>query len=64
LEKHPDVLMSKASVTHQGNNLYMQAPPILENKYIDLSLFISSEMNMFGKFWNSVYLVYPIKMIK
>jgi NEDD8-activating enzyme E1 len=30
LEKHPDVLMSKASVTHQGNNLYMQAPPILE----------------------------------
>lgn len=30
LEKHPDVLMSKASVTHRGNNLYMQAPPVLE----------------------------------
>jgi ubiquitin-activating enzyme E1 C len=30
LEKHPDLLLSKASVTHQGNNLYMQAPPVLE----------------------------------
>ncbi|XP_040995746.1 NEDD8-activating enzyme E1 catalytic subunit [Juglans microcarpa x Juglans regia] len=30
LEEHPKLLLSKASVTHQGNNLYMQAPPVLE----------------------------------
>lgn len=30
LEEHPRLLLSKASVTHQGNNLYMQAPPVLE----------------------------------
>ncbi|KAJ3694065.1 hypothetical protein LUZ60_009545 [Juncus effusus] len=30
LEENPDVKMSKASVTHRGNNLYMQSPPILE----------------------------------
>ena len=30
LEKHPDLLLSKASVTHQGSSLYMQAPPVLE----------------------------------
>ncbi|KAM7485636.1 hypothetical protein LguiA_001645 [Lonicera macranthoides] len=30
LEDHPTLLLSKASVTHRGKNLYMQAPPILE----------------------------------
>ncbi|XP_071697417.1 NEDD8-activating enzyme E1 catalytic subunit [Rutidosis leptorrhynchoides] len=30
LEDHPKLLMSGASVTHKGKNLYMQAPPILE----------------------------------
>lgn len=30
LEEHPKLLLSKASVTHQRNNLYMQAPPVLE----------------------------------
>ncbi|KAM3707404.1 hypothetical protein ACB098_02G024400 [Castanea mollissima] len=30
LEKHPDLLLSKASVTCQGSSLYMQAPPVLE----------------------------------
>ena len=30
LEEHPKLLMSKASVTHEGNNLYMQAPEVLE----------------------------------
>lgn len=30
LEEHPKLLLSKAGVTHQGNNLYMQAPPVLE----------------------------------
>ncbi|KAK6913889.1 THIF-type NAD/FAD binding fold [Dillenia turbinata] len=30
LEDHPKLLLSKASVTHRGNNLYMQAPPVLE----------------------------------
>jgi ubiquitin-activating enzyme E1 C len=30
LETHPKLLLSKASVTHRGNNLYMQAPPVLE----------------------------------
>ncbi|KAG7018684.1 NEDD8-activating enzyme E1 catalytic subunit [Cucurbita argyrosperma subsp. argyrosperma] len=30
LEDHPKLLLSKASVTHRGKNLYMQAPPVLE----------------------------------
>ncbi|KAK4773192.1 hypothetical protein SAY87_028211 [Trapa incisa] len=30
LKEHPKLLLSKASVTHRGKNLYMQAPPVLE----------------------------------
>ncbi|GAB4851129.1 NEDD8-activating enzyme E1 catalytic subunit [Ancistrocladus abbreviatus] len=30
LEEHPKLQLSKASVTHRGKNLYMQAPPVLE----------------------------------
>lgn len=30
LEENPKLLISKASITHRGKNLYMQAPPILE----------------------------------
>ncbi|POO02248.1 Trichome birefringence-like family [Trema orientale] len=30
LEEHPKLQLSKASITHRGKNLYMQAPPILE----------------------------------
>ncbi|KAF8401652.1 hypothetical protein HHK36_012598 [Tetracentron sinense] len=30
LEEHPKLLLSKASVLHRKKNLYMQAPPILE----------------------------------
>ncbi|AQK89325.1 NEDD8-activating enzyme E1 catalytic subunit [Zea mays] len=30
LEEHPKLRMSKASVTHEGNNLYMQSPEVLE----------------------------------
>lgn len=30
IEEHPRLLLSKASVTYQGKNLYMQAPPVLE----------------------------------
>ncbi|KAF5752297.1 NEDD8-activating enzyme E1 catalytic subunit [Tripterygium wilfordii] len=30
LEGYPTLLLSKASVTHRGKNLYMQAPPVLE----------------------------------
>ncbi|GLT81456.1 hypothetical protein SLA2020_528410 [Shorea laevis] len=30
LEEHPKLLLSKASITHRGRNLYMQAPPVLE----------------------------------
>jgi ubiquitin-activating enzyme E1 C len=30
LEEHPTLRMSKASVTHEGNNLYMQSPEVLE----------------------------------
>lgn len=30
LEEHPKLQLSKASITHQGTNLYMQAPPVLE----------------------------------
>lgn len=30
LEEHPKLQMSKTSVTHEGNNLYMQSPEVLE----------------------------------
>ncbi|XP_073267170.1 NEDD8-activating enzyme E1 catalytic subunit isoform X2 [Populus alba] len=30
LEEHPKLLLSKASVRHRATNLYMQAPPVLE----------------------------------
>ncbi|KAF4350198.1 hypothetical protein F8388_013619 [Cannabis sativa] len=30
LEEHPKLQLSKASITHRGKNLYMQAPPVLE----------------------------------
>ncbi|KAL5785468.1 hypothetical protein ACOSQ2_007860 [Xanthoceras sorbifolium] len=30
LEDHPKLHLSKASVSHRGKNLYMQAPPVLE----------------------------------
>ncbi|KAK1294674.1 NEDD8-activating enzyme E1 catalytic subunit [Acorus calamus] len=30
LGEHPKLLLSKPSITHRGNNLYMQAPPVLE----------------------------------
>lgn len=30
LEEHPKLRLSRASVTHRGKNLYMQAPPVLE----------------------------------
>lgn len=30
LEEDPKVLMTKASITYHGKNLYMQAPPVLE----------------------------------
>ncbi|RLM91693.1 hypothetical protein C2845_PM08G09630 [Panicum miliaceum] len=30
LEEHPKLQISKASVTHEGNNLYMQSPEVLE----------------------------------
>lgn len=42
LEDHPKVLLSRVSVTHRGNNLYMQAPPVLEEmtrSNLDLPLF-------------------------
>lgn len=42
LEEHPRLLLSKASVTHRGKNLYMQAPPVLEEmtrSNLDLLLF-------------------------
>lgn len=30
LEEHPKLHISKASITYRGKNLYMQAPPVLE----------------------------------
>lgn len=30
LKEHPKLLLSKASITHRGKSLYMQAPPVLE----------------------------------
>jgi ubiquitin-activating enzyme E1 C len=47
LEEHPKLCLSKASVTHRGKNLYMQAPPVLEEmtrSNLSLSLF-----NLMGK---------------
>ncbi|XP_057422231.1 NEDD8-activating enzyme E1 catalytic subunit [Lotus japonicus] len=47
LEEHPKLRLTKASVTHQGKNLYMQAPPVLEEMTrpnLSLSLF-----NLMGK---------------
>ncbi|XP_058753990.1 NEDD8-activating enzyme E1 catalytic subunit [Vicia villosa] len=47
LEEHPKLQLSKASVTHRGKNLYMQAPPVLEEmtrSNLSLSLF-----NLMGK---------------
>ncbi|XP_020582266.1 NEDD8-activating enzyme E1 catalytic subunit [Phalaenopsis equestris] len=28
--EHPKLLLSKPSITHRGNNIYMQSPPVLE----------------------------------
>ncbi|CAL5347191.1 unnamed protein product [Camellia sinensis] len=42
LEEHPQLLLSRGSVTHRGKNLYMQAPPVLEEmtrSNLDLPLF-------------------------
>ncbi|KAG8370292.1 hypothetical protein BUALT_Bualt14G0101800 [Buddleja alternifolia] len=42
LEDHPTLLLTRVSVTHRGKNLYMQAPPILEEmtrSSLDLPLF-------------------------
>lgn len=42
LEGHPGLLLSRVSVTHRGKNLYMQAPPVLEEmtrSNLDLPLF-------------------------
>ncbi|XVF63191.1 hypothetical protein PTKIN_Ptkin09bG0068300 [Pterospermum kingtungense] len=30
IEEHPKLLISRASITYRGKNLYMQAPPVLE----------------------------------
>ncbi|KAK4405693.1 NEDD8-activating enzyme E1 catalytic subunit [Sesamum angolense] len=42
LEDHPRLLLTRVSVTHRGKNLYMQAPPVLEEmtrSNLDLPLF-------------------------
>lgn len=42
LEDCPGLLLTRVSVTHRGNNLYMQAPPILEEmtrSNLDIPLF-------------------------
>lgn len=42
LEDHPKLFLAKGSVRHRGKNLYMQAPPILEEmtrSNLDLPLF-------------------------
>ncbi|CAL5416081.1 unnamed protein product [Camellia sinensis] len=42
LAEHPQLLLSRGSVTHRGKNLYMQAPPVLEEmtrSNLDLPLF-------------------------
>lgn len=33
LEEHPKLLLSKASVKHDKDSLYMQAPPVLEEMH-------------------------------
>lgn len=33
LEEHPKLLLSNASVKHGKDNLYMQAPPVLEKMH-------------------------------
>jgi ubiquitin-activating enzyme E1 C len=48
LEEHPKLLLSKASVRHRATNLYMQAPPVLEEmtrSNLNLPLF-----ELMGKF--------------
>ncbi|XP_022979511.1 NEDD8-activating enzyme E1 catalytic subunit [Cucurbita maxima] len=52
LEDHPKLLLSKASVTHRGKNLYMQAPPVLEEmtrSNLSVPLF-----DLMGKVWKDV----------
>ncbi|GAA0154041.1 hypothetical protein Leryth_022158 [Lithospermum erythrorhizon] len=42
LEDHPKLLIAKASITYRGKNLYMQAPPVLEEmtrSNLDITLF-------------------------
>ncbi|KAK6139074.1 hypothetical protein DH2020_027197 [Rehmannia glutinosa] len=42
LEDHPRLLLTRVSVSHRGKNLYMQAPPVLEEmtrSNLDLPLF-------------------------
>ncbi|KAK6130334.1 hypothetical protein DH2020_035926 [Rehmannia glutinosa] len=42
LEDHPKLLLTRVSVSHRGKNLYMQAPPVLEEmtrSNLDLPLF-------------------------
>lgn len=42
LEDHSRLLLTRVSVTHRGNNLYMQAPPVLEEmtrSNLELSLY-------------------------
>ncbi|KAK4372458.1 hypothetical protein RND71_007842 [Anisodus tanguticus] len=42
LEDHPKLLLTRVSVTYRGDNLYMQAPPVLEEmtrSNLDLPLF-------------------------
>ncbi|KAK8491759.1 hypothetical protein V6N12_057800 [Hibiscus sabdariffa] len=42
LGEHPKLLMTKASITYHGKNLYMQAPPVLEEmtrSNLELSLY-------------------------
>ncbi|XP_009779051.1 NEDD8-activating enzyme E1 catalytic subunit [Nicotiana tabacum] len=42
LEDHPKLLLTRVSVTYRGKNLYMQAPPVLEEmtrSNLDLPLF-------------------------
>lgn len=42
LKDHPKLFLSGVSVTHRGKNLYMQAPPVLEEMTrpnLDIQLF-------------------------
>ncbi|KVI11251.1 NEDD8-activating enzyme E1 catalytic subunit isoform X1 [Cynara cardunculus var. scolymus] len=50
VEDHPKLLVSGASVTHRGKNLYMQAPPVLEEMTrSNLSLPLFELMDKFPK---------------